>query len=96
MMTWDMWKKSFDVWENETAKFLEVVMKSPTVLGPSGKLLSKAMTAKTAYDTALSHFWSGLGLPTKRDQERILHALNQLESKLMDLEERIEDESRKS
>ena len=37
MMTWDMWKKSFDVWENETAKFLEVVMKSPVMLGPSGK-----------------------------------------------------------
>jgi hypothetical protein len=54
------------------------------------------MKAKTAYDKALSQFWSGLGLPTKRDQERILHTLNKLESKLMDLEERIEDQNRKS
>jgi hypothetical protein len=95
MMTWDMWKKSFDVWENETAKFLEVVMKSPMMLGPSGKLLSSVMKAKTTYDTALATVWSGIGLPTKRDQERILHALNQLESKLMDLEERLEDQSQK-
>jgi len=29
-------------------------------------------------------------LPTKRDQERALHKLNQLESKLCDLEERLE------
>jgi hypothetical protein len=96
MMTWDMWKKSFDVWENETAKFLEVVMKSPVMLGPSGKLLSSTMKAKTAYDNALSQLWSGIGLPTKRDQERILHMLNQLESRLMDLEEKIEDQARKS
>jgi hypothetical protein len=95
MMTWDSWKKSFDVWENETAKFLEVWMKSPMILGPSGSMLSQAMKAKSAYDKALSHLWSGIGLPTKRDQERILHALNQLESKLLDLEERLEDQSRK-
>ena len=95
-MTWDMWKKSFDVWENETAKFLEVVMKSPMMLGPSGKLLSNVMKAKSAYSNVLATVWSGIGLPTKRDQERILHALNQLESKLMDLEERLEDQTPKS
>jgi hypothetical protein len=95
MMTWDSWKKSFDVWENETAKFLEVWMKSPMILGPSGSMLSQVMKAKSTYDKALSHLWSGIGLPTKRDQERILHALNQLESKLMDLEERLQDQSPK-
>ena len=31
-----------------------------------------------------------LGLPTKRDQERTLHLLNQLQSRLMDLEEKLE------
>ena len=95
MMTWDMWKKSFDVWENETAKYLEVVMKSPLVLGPSGKLLSSTMKVKTTADHALARLWGGLGLPTKRDQERILHALNKLESRLLDLEEKIDDQTRK-
>lgn len=95
MMTWDLWKKSFDVWENETAKYLEVWMKSPLVLGPSGKLLAMTMKAKSACDGALSHLWGGLGLPTKRNQERILHALNKLETKLLDLEEKIEDQARK-
>jgi hypothetical protein len=31
-----------------------------------------------------------MGLPTKRDQERVLHLLNQLQSKVMDLEEKLE------
>jgi hypothetical protein len=34
--------------------------------------------------------WGAWGLPTKRDQERILHSLNQLQSKLIDLEEKLE------
>jgi hypothetical protein len=95
MNAWDMWKKSFDVWENETAKFMEAVIKSPMVLGPSGMMLSAAMKAKTASDKAAAGFWGSLGLPTKRDQERMLHALNKLESKLLDLEERIEDQTDK-
>ena len=32
---------------------------------------------------------AALGLPTRRDQERALHKLNQLESRLYDLEERL-------
>jgi hypothetical protein len=35
-----------------------------------------------------------LGLPTKRDQERTLHALNELESKILDLEERLAERDR--
>jgi len=31
-----------------------------------------------------------MGLPTKRDQERALHLLNQLQSRIMDLEEKLE------
>jgi hypothetical protein len=95
MNAWDMWKKSFDVWENETAKFMEAVIKSPLVLGPSGMMLGAAMKAKTASDKAAAGFWGSLGLPTKRDQERMLHALNKLESKLLDLEERLEDQADK-
>ena len=30
-----------------------------------------------------------VGLPTRRDQERTLHKLNQLESRLYDLEEQL-------
>jgi hypothetical protein len=47
------------------------------------------MKMKAASDKAMSAWWGALGLPTKRDQERTLHALNQLQSRLMDLEERL-------
>jgi hypothetical protein len=86
MLAWDMYKKTFFAWESATAKFLETALKSPLVLGPSGAMLTGAMKAKSASDKAAALWWGTLGLPTKRDQERILHALNQLESRLIDLE----------
>lgn len=94
MLGWDQYKKAFDVWENATAKYMEQVLRSPLVLGPSGAMLTMAMKMKATQDKALAGFWGAMGLPTKRDQERTLHALNQLESRLLDLEERLENTGR--
>jgi hypothetical protein len=52
-------------------------------------MLTAAMKTKAATDKAMSAWWSMLGLPTRRDQERSLHKLNQLESRLYDLEEKL-------
>ena len=91
MFGWNQWKKAFDIWEDTTAKYVEQVLRSPLVLGPSGTMLSTAMKAKAASDKALAQMWGNVGLPTKRDQERSLHLLNQLQSRLIDLEEEIAD-----
>jgi hypothetical protein len=88
-MIWDLWKKGFFAWEDATAKYVEQVMKSPMVLAPSGLMLGNAMKAKAAYDRAASGWVGALGLATKRDQERALHVLNQIESRMIDLEERL-------
>lgn len=90
-MVWKTWKKGFDAWEKHTAEYLEEVLKSPLVLKPSGKLLSLAMKAKAKRDEAVTKWWGAMGLPTKHDQERTLHQLNQLQSRIMDLEEQIEE-----
>ena len=86
---WSQWKAAFDAWESSTAKWVEEWMKSPLVLGPSGAMLTAAMKAKKSADDAKASMWAQLGLPTKRDQERSLHLLNQLQSRLMDLEEKL-------
>lgn len=90
----DQWKKGFDAWENATARYLGEWMKSPLLLSPSGALLTAAMKAKAASDRAVAAWWGAIGLPTKRDQERALHKLNELESKLLDLEERLATDAR--
>ena len=88
-MIWDLWKKGFYAWEDATAKYVEQWMKSPLLLAPSGMMLGGAMKAKAAYDRAASNWVGNLGLATKRDQERALHTLNQIESRMIDLEERL-------
>lgn len=87
MLGWDLWKQGFDAWERATAEYFENVLKNPAVLGPAGALLSTTLKTKAAADRAMASWWGQLGLPTKRDQERALHKLNQLESRLLDLEE---------
>ena len=89
-MIWETWKKGFDVWEAKTAELFEQVLKSPLVLEPAGNLMNVGLKMKTATDKAWATWWGAMGLATKRDQERALHTLNQLQSRLLDLEERLE------
>ena len=88
-MIWDMWKQGFAAWEQATAQYFEKVLTNPGVLGPAGAMLSAAMKTKTATDKALAAWWASFGLPTRRDQERALHKLNLLESRMYDLEEHL-------
>ena len=88
-MIWDLWKQGFNAWEQATAQYMEKVLSNPGVLGPAGAMLTAAMKTKAATDKAAATFWSSMGLPTRRDQERSLHKLNQLESRLYDLEEQL-------
>ena len=90
-MIWDAWKKGFDVWEQKNAEMFETVLKNPKVLEPAGAMLTASMKLKAASDKAMALWWGGWGLPTRADQERTLHALNHLTSRLLDLEERLNE-----
>jgi hypothetical protein len=94
MVGWDSFKKYFNAWEGQTSKVAETVMRSPLVLEPAGSFLSAAMKTKAASDKLLAAAWGAVGLPTKRDQERTLHALNQIQSRLLDLEEKLAERDR--
>ncbi len=94
-MIWDLWKQGFAAWEQATASYMEKVMTNPAVLGPAGSILTAAMKTKAATDNAIAQWWATMGLPTRRDQERALHKLNQLESRLYDLEEQLQTKSGK-
>ncbi|MCA9617745.1 MAG: hypothetical protein KC731_01910 [Myxococcales bacterium] len=92
MNLWETYKKSFYAWEDATARYLEVWLKSPLVLEPAGLWLSAMMKMKAETDKRVASAWGAVGLPTKRDQERTLHALNQIQSRLLDLEEQLAEQ----
>jgi hypothetical protein len=88
---WETWKKGFGAWESATASYLEKVLGNQTVLWPAGALLTAWMKTRAAGDRTLARWWGSLGLPSRRDQERALHKLDRLESRLCDLEEKLEE-----
>ncbi len=89
---WESWKQGFRTWEESTAGYFDKVLRNPSVLGPAGALLTATMKTKAASDRALAEWWQLWGLPTRRDQERALHKLNQLESRLLDLEQELAEQ----
>ncbi len=91
MITWDLWKKGFDAWEDASAKYAERWLRSPATLVPAGSFFTAMMKTKAAGDKAMAAWWSALGISTRQDQERSLHALNQIQSRLADLEEKLAD-----
>jgi hypothetical protein len=70
---------------------MERVLRSELVLRPSGQLLTAAMKMKAKNDASMARTWGLMGLPTRRDQERTLHQLNELQSRLIDFEDRLID-----
>lgn len=89
MDVWASYKKGFYAWESATAQWTEQVLRSPFVLQPAGAALSAMMRAKADADRRSASLWSAVGLPTRHDQERMLHAINQLNSRILDLEEQL-------
>lgn len=89
LIGWEMWKKGFDAWESATASYMETVLKNPLLLGPSGKMMAEGFKAKAQVEKAQAQWLAMMGLPSKRDQERTLHALNQIQSRLSDIEEKL-------
>lgn len=94
MSAWDVWKNGFDAREQATARYLETVLRSPAVLGPSGALLGAVMRTEAMGDRAVAAWWGAVGLPTRRDQERALHRLDRIEGRLLDLEEKLAEPPR--
>lgn len=88
---WDAFKKAFFAWEGSTAGYLEALLRRPSLLEPAAHALTAVTRVKRRADTALASWWRLWGLPTRAEQERLLHAVHQLESQLLDLEETLGD-----
>ena len=89
-MIWEIWKKNFAVWEGASAKLLEGMLKSPLVLEPTGAIVSALVKARGLRQRLQYAALDQLGVATKRDQERTLHLLHELESRLYDVQEKLD------
>ncbi len=90
MKPWQNWKNNFSRWEESTANYVDRMLRNPSLIGPVATILSGAMKGKTATEAWIAMPCSLVGIPSKRDIERAAHKINQLQSRILDLEEEIE------
>lgn len=79
----------FAVWERNTSAYFEKFLRNPNVLESLGQVMNAGYKNKIYVDKTLHAMWKNLGLPNKRDQERTLHLLNELHSRIHDLEDQL-------
>ncbi len=85
---WEFSKRAAGRWEHSAAKAADRGLRDPWIMRSAGRWLSAMTAIKATTDAAAERWWAAVGLPTKRDQERQLHLLNELHSRVLDLEER--------
>lgn len=84
-----LFDKLFFAWEGQTAEYFEKLLRDPAVLSQGGAMLNTFLRAKIATDHMLAGTWRALLLPNKRDQERTLHVLNEIQSQLLSMDSRL-------
>lgn len=83
-------RDGYDAWDRAASKFLDKALRSKPLLESVATGLDKALEAKDLYRRAMRRGWRALGLSTREEQERAMHALNEIQSKLLDLEEQLD------
>ncbi len=85
-------RHAFNLWEKTTRAYFDTLIRSPLFLSTSGAGLNSFFMLKKFTDRGLETCISSMGLPTRKDQVKALHLLNQLEGRLDDLKFNIDDQ----
>lgn len=88
-------EQAYSVWEKRTSKLIDSALRNSQVLKASSEVMNQQFKSKIVMDQALMKTWRNLLLPNKKDQEKTLHLLNELHSRIFDLEERLEELGKK-
>jgi BMFP domain-containing protein YqiC len=86
----DINRKLFSEWEKKLAEFMDKRMRDPDFMSLVGKGISTSMDAKSAFDARMDEWFKSLNLPTRHDLERVWTTLNNLETRVIDIEDRLE------
>jgi hypothetical protein len=85
------WRIWFDAWEPKAAAAWDGALRAPWVVEPVAAALTLAGRANTIRREVARRLWRACGLATQHDQDRVLFLLQRLESRILDLEDRLAD-----
>lgn len=85
-----VWKPYFDTWTKSMGDLLEKYFRSPSTLQGVTGALNTTFKGKKLKDKAMYLMLTTAGLPSYRDQKRLLHLMTRFGAQLEDLEEKVE------
>jgi hypothetical protein len=84
-------KKLFEQWEKTVGEFLEKRMRDPAFMDVMGKSMALSLDVKRALDARMTDWLKSMSVPTKDDLEGLWRKLNELETRLVDLEHKVDE-----
>ncbi|HET7290607.1 MAG TPA: poly(R)-hydroxyalkanoic acid synthase subunit PhaE [Thermodesulfobacteriota bacterium] len=88
------YKKFYDTWEKSSSEVLEKWVNSPLFAANIGKAVEKSSEFKKYFDEAVEKTLKNMRFPTKSDIDRVLSSINNLEAKVNDLLDKMDDISK--
>jgi hypothetical protein len=85
------YKKFYEVWEKTMSEGLEIWLKSPLFAATMGKTIEKSSEFKKHLDEVMERSLKNMHLPTKNDIDRVLGSINNIEAKINDLWDKVDE-----
>ena len=89
----EQYKKFYDAWEKSSSEILEKWVNSPLFAANIGKAVEHSSDLKKHFDEAVEKVLKNMRFPTKTDIERVLSSINNLEEKINDLTDKLDEAS---
>lgn len=88
--TQEFLKQSYQLWEQLTSQYMEGLIRNQEFLAMTGKALEQSAQFKQQIDRLVEASLASMQLPTRGEMERALHKLNELDSLLRELHEKLD------
>jgi poly(hydroxyalkanoate) synthase III subunit E len=85
------YKRFYEVWEKTVSEALEIWLKSPLFAATMGKTIEKSSEVKKYLDEVMEKSLKNMHLPTNSDIDRVLASINNIEAKINDLWDKIDE-----
>lgn len=85
------YKKLYETWEKSSSEVLENWVNSPLFASNVGKAIEKSSEFKKYFDEAVEKTLRNMRFPTKSDIDRVLASINNLEAKINDLVDKVDE-----
>ncbi|HEX3036391.1 MAG TPA: hypothetical protein VHT73_14940 [Thermodesulfobacteriota bacterium] len=85
------YKKFYEVWEKTMSEALEMWLRSPLFASTMGKTIERSSEFKKYMNEVMEKSLKNMHVPTKTDIDRVLFAINNIEAKINDLWDKVDE-----